>query len=199
MGKHHVIYIPGLGDHDPRLRNAQLLFLNKWQKAGATVHYQAIGWADGEGFVPKLNKVIELVDKLTLSGRRVSVIGVSAGASAALNVYMERRDKIRGVVYVCGKLTGTLNIDPKYYRNNPAFKESLYNAQANIRKLNRTDKTKMLSLYPIYDQVVAVADMKIPGVRTKMLPTILHSPSIFLAITLFRRTIIKEVGTTIDL
>lgn len=179
----HVIYIPGLGDSRP-LKQPELL--NLWRTSGIIVHYHAVGWATTEPFAAKLKKLEELVDELYKNHGPLSVIGVSAGATAALNLYMSRKDKIRRVVYICGKLLGVSNVSKHYFMQNPAFYDSLVLAQSNIEKLDDEDKQKMLSVHAIYDNVVPLHTSLIPGVRAKTLPSILHIPSIFLAISIYR-------------
>ncbi len=180
---HYVIYITGLGDQRP-LYQPQLI--NHWKKLGLTPHYFAVGWADGETFAPKLDRICKLVDELYQKGS-VSLVGISAGAGAALNAYMERRDKICGVVFICGKLIGYDNVNPNYFSQNPAFSESLRLTQQNLTKLSDEDKAKMLSVHPLFDEVVPVPATKIPGVRNRLLLSALHVPSIFLALTIYKR------------
>ncbi|MDB5161365.1 MAG: hypothetical protein JWO96_745 [Candidatus Saccharibacteria bacterium] len=185
--EHHIIYLPGLGDHDSRLKNGQKALLKKWEKAGVTTHFQPINWADGELFEPKLQRVNTLIDELASKSHRISLVGVSAGASAAVNVYTQRKSEISGIVYICGKLMGSINIDPKYYRRNPAFRGSLSQAQINIKKLTREDKEQMLSLHPFFDEVVAIEDTKVPGVITKTIPFFFHAPTIFAVLSFYKR------------
>ena len=154
-------------------------------------HYNAVGWADGEAFTPKLARISKLVDELYSQGNAVSLVGISAGGGAALNAYMERRDKITGVVFICGKIIGFSNVNPNYFKANPAFRESLLLTQQNLEKLNAKDKAKMLSIHPIFDETVPVAVTKIPGVKSRLMPTVLHIPSIFLAITVYKRLFIN--------
>jgi pimeloyl-ACP methyl ester carboxylesterase len=181
---HHVIYITGLGDQKP-LYQPQLI--NKWQKLGVIPYYSAVGWADGQTFAPKLARICKLVDDLYAQNGVVSLVGISAGAGAALNVYMERKNKISGLVFICGKIVGLDNVNPRYFKQNPAFRESLELTQQNLIKLTPKDKAKMLSIHPIYDQTVPIAATQVPGVKSRRIISIFHVPSIFLAITLYKR------------
>jgi pimeloyl-ACP methyl ester carboxylesterase len=180
---HHVIYITGLGDQKP-LYQPQII--NRWKKLGLTPHYHAIGWADGEAFGPKLSRLGAQVDELSANGDLVSLVGISAGAGAALNLYMARRQKITGIVFICGKLIGVDNVNPRYFQENPAFRESLELTQQNIAKLTDEDKAKMLSIRPIYDNVVPIKVMLIPGVKTRTILSALHVPSILLSISIYK-------------
>lgn len=183
-----MIYITGLGDQKPVY---QPQIINLWKKFGVTPHYSPVGWADGEAFRPKLDRFCHQVDELSAGGNTVSLVGISAGAGAALNVYMERKDKINSVVFICGKIVGFTNVNPNYFSKNPAFRESLQLTQENLPKLTPADKLKMLSVHPLYDQTVPIAVTKIPGVKSKLIISVLHIPSIFMAITIYRRVFLK--------
>lgn len=186
--EHYVIYITGLGDQKP-LYQPQII--NRWRKFGLTPHYHPVGWADGEAFAPKLKRLIRKVDEIYGQGHTVSLVGISAGAGAALNVYMERRAKISGLVFICGKLIGYSNVNPNYFKKNPAFSESLKLTQVNLTKIKDEDKAKMLSIRPIFDETVPINTQLIPGVNRRLIISIFHIPSIFLAITIYRRMLVN--------
>lgn len=148
-------------------------------------HYHPVIWRGSEDFAPKLDRIVELVDELHSEGHRVSLVGVSAGATAAFNTYMKRPEKIAKVVYVCGKLRRPDSVGERYYRINPAFKQSLEKVQDQIDNLTPEDSAKMLSLKPWYDQTVPVADTVLPGVRNWRMLSLWHIPSIFIGITAY--------------
>lgn len=175
---HQVIYLPGLGDQRPW---GQQFITKFWRLAGLKVHYLPIGWAGGEAWPAKLERIIKQIDELG-DADGVSLVGVSAGASAALNAYAARSAKIGRVVFICGKLTHPETVNPSYYRENPAFEQSLAAVQSVIAQLIPADKAKMLSLAPLYDGTVPVADTKIAGVAHRRLLVVGHIPAIFLAI-----------------
>lgn len=178
----HVIYVPGLGDQHPQI---QLKLLKIWRWLGLNVHFQNIGWADGEAFEPKLERILESIDEINDKDTKISLVGVSAGASAALNAYSLRKDKITRVVFICGKLLHPETVNPRYFIENPAFRDSLYLAQENIKKLNQKDKSKMLTAHPLYDNLVPVGHTKIPGIRKKLILAVGHILSIFVALVFY--------------
>ena len=185
MAKHHIIYVPGLGDHRP---DTQIKLLKRWQKHGAEVHFFHLGWADSELFSAKLTRLTSLIDETYKQNGRVSLVGVSAGAGAAINGYMERSHKISGVVFICGKILGYSNVNQSYFKTNPAFSYSLRLTQQNLDKLVPKDKAKMLSIKPILDETVPVSATQIPGVADKTIFSFFHVPSIFLALTVYKKT-----------
>lgn len=183
MAEHHAIYIPGIGDHKPYY---QPQIIKYWKRLGVSAHYHPVTWrSQDENFETKLKKLVELIDELHSQGHNVSLVGVSAGASAAFNAYMARKDKIARVVYVCGKLQRPETIGSKYYAKNPSFKESLALEQQQLKDLSPTDTKKMLSLKPLYDQTVPVRDTEISGVRNWTMLSAWHVPSIFMGISAY--------------
>ncbi|MBX4201372.1 alpha/beta hydrolase [Candidatus Saccharibacteria bacterium] len=184
MGKtHHVIYIPGIGDHKPEI---QIKLLSRWNKPDFQVHFFRLVWNDDEKFSSKLARLTKIIDELYEENGQVSLVGVSAGAGAALNAYIERPEKISGVVYICGKIIGLKNVGQAYFEKNPPFFDSLELTQNNLQKLSAQDKAKMLSLKPIFDETVPVNVTKIPGVASRTLFSLFHVPSIFLALTIYK-------------
>lgn len=178
----HIIYLPGISDHRPWGQDKIIKF---WRIFGVRAQFHTIGWADGEDFGPKLERIGNLINKLTTGGSKVSLVGISAGASAALNAYTNNKDKISGVVYICGKIMNPQEVEPSYYRKNPAFKQSLIMSDANVAKLEDNDKQRMLNIRAKIDNLVYAQDNAIPGVRTRVMPVYLHIPGIYTAITLY--------------
>lgn len=186
VSKHHIIYLPGIGDHKPYF---QPQIINLWRIFGVTPHYHPVIWRGDENFDAKLNRLTKLIDELYAEGNLVSLVGVSAGATAAFNAYMQRPEKISKVVYICGKLRRPETVGRYYYQTNMAFIQSLKKVQPQISKLAPFDTVKMLSLRPIYDQTVPTADMVLPGVKKLRMLSVYHIPSIFTGLIFYAPTI----------
>jgi pimeloyl-ACP methyl ester carboxylesterase len=182
---YHIIYVPGLGDHNSR---PQKRFLKHWRVYGVKTHFQQVNWHDDEPFESKLKRVLESIDKFAGQGQ-VSLVGVSAGASLALAAYSVRKQQISRVVYICGKLQNPDGVNQSYFQKNPAFQKSVFSAPGNIDNLSNSDKAKMLTFRAFKDTVIPVRDSKIPGVQDKTIPAIGHVFSIFLALTLYAKSI----------
>ncbi len=170
---HAVIYIPGLGDS--RVRGQQIA-VNAWKARGVEPYLFQMNWMDGEAFEPKINRLLALVDKLDGEGKRVSLIAASAGASAALNAYALRQDKINGVVSICGKLSGRgiASVHPGLYQRNPAFHESMQRLTASEAQLDYDARQRILSMHPIFDESVPVSETKLPGTIPRRMPVTGH-------------------------
>ena len=176
---HHVIYVPGLGDHRTR---AQRLAPKYWQVFGIKGHVYVMNWRDKEAFAPKLARLLAMIDKLAEGGNKVSLVGTSAGSSAVLVAYAARLDKVSGVVCICGKINHPETIHPGRFVENPAFKESLAELQRILPKLGPKARKRVMSIHPLADESVPPADTIIPGACEKLVPTAGHAFSI--AVTL---------------
>lgn len=97
---YHAIYIPGLGDNRTYGQN---IAIQLWRLFGITPHYFPLGWDGKEGYESKQKRLIQKIELLTKYGDTVSLVGVSAGASAALNTYVQS-DKVLKTIFICGKI-----------------------------------------------------------------------------------------------
>ena len=189
---HHLIYVPGLGDHKSYYQDTAIKF---WRAYGLTPHYHAVVWREGDSFKPKLDKLLAEIDGYVASGDKVSFIGFSAGASAVLNAFAARRDKINAVVCISGKINHPENVSRRTNAENSAFKESLELLQENLSSFSKADKGKILTIYPLRDQVVHHEDAIISGVREKRIPAWSHLTSIIYSLTIGSIGIIRFLKT----
>lgn len=182
MGKpqHHIIYVPGILDDIYRVQSTPVRL---WRLHGMHGHTHEIPWAGSEPWQPKLERLLAEVDRLAAQGHRVSLIGASAGASAVLNAYAERRDRITGVVYIAAKINAPGTVSAKIYAQNPAFKTSLLALQDNLKLFTAADKSRMHSFYSPCDGTVPYAATVIPGVSESRLPSLKHGRAIMYALT----------------
>jgi pimeloyl-ACP methyl ester carboxylesterase len=183
---HYIVYLPGLGDDT--FGPAQTKLLKLWKVYKLNAHYHYIGWADGEAFAPKLERILAAIDKHA-KGQTVSLVGTSAGASAALNAYAARKDVIHSVVCICGKLRNPQTIVPARFKQNPAFQDSLTLLPSSLATLTSADRKKILSIRPLKDNMVPPADTFIEGARTALVPTAGHGLSILYALTIGSRRV----------
>jgi predicted peptidase len=188
---HCVIYIPGLGDD--KNGDIQKRAIEKWRKFDLQPHYQEVNWNDSEKYKQKLNKIVKNIDDLLSQKNRVSLVSSSAGASLALNVYAQRKDKISSVVFISGKINRPEALGEKYKSKNPALLQSVRESSLVAAKLTKEDKQKMLTVFPLFDGVVGKADARIPGVKNKTTPVVFHALNIYLSLTLFRRISINFI------
>jgi hypothetical protein len=175
MSKNVVIYIPGLGDEKPR---GQKLALNLLRIFRIKPYYFAIGWADKDTFDTKLNELLSLVNELHEEGYKINILAASAGASAALNLFAERRKEISSLSLICGKVNNLDKIGKEYYEKNPNFKDSVEMLPKSLAKLNLEDRAKIMSIRPVRDSVVPPKDTIIKGAKNLQSFTFGHSSTI---------------------
>jgi hypothetical protein len=188
---HHVIYLPGVGDH--KNASIQINAIKKWKKFGLDTQHHLINWNDNETFNDKKDAVIKLVDELYSLDKSVSIVGISAGASMAMNVYTARQNKISSVVFICGKINRAHTIGADYKLRNPRLFESVSMSEKAVTRLTAEDKAKMLTIQPIFDGTVTKEDGRIDGVKQKTIFAFLHPIAIYLSLTLYRRVSINFI------
>jgi pimeloyl-ACP methyl ester carboxylesterase len=173
----HVIYIPGIGDHHAYGQNVAIQL---WRLFGLKPHYMPLGWNKTEGFSIKQKRLLDLVEKLHSDNDSVSLVGVSAGASAALNAYA-RSAVISRVICICGKINNPETISNQTFVANPDFGESMYSLAASLALLDK--KTNhIMSIHPWRDQIVPIPDTLIKNAQEKTLPGWSHATGIFFGV-----------------
>ena len=155
-------------------------------------------WYDDEAWETKFARLLARIDELHAAGHAIGLVGVSAGASAAINAFAARKDKIAGVVLLAGKVNRPNAIGANYRQRNPSFITSAYAAPESLRALNSSLRKKILSRFALKDGVVAREDSLIDGASNQMLLSVGHAPTIALQITfgapLFLRFLKKQVS-----
>lgn len=142
-------------------------------------------WNVAEPFDVKLDRLLKRIDNLHNAGYRVSLVGVSAGASAVVNAFAARQKAVHRVVCICGKLRNPQTIAEATYRRNPAFAESMQQLGTSLESLPAELRGHILSIRPLSDGSVPPTDTIVPGFETSVIPSRGHVPSIALGITLF--------------
>lgn len=180
--KHHLIYVPGIGDYRAYGQDRAIRF---WRVFGIEGHYHPVMWLGQEPFEPKLNRLLAEVDSYLAAGDSVSLMGFSAGASAVLNAFARRRRQLTAVVCVSGKINRPHATAAHYFRRNPSFRDSLLLLQDTLGTFTEEDRAKFLTLNPMIDPVVPYKDAVIPGVKRWRTLAFSHTMSIFVALTLY--------------
>lgn len=187
--QHHVIYVPGILDGIYYQNEAVKL----WRLYGVRGHCHVMPWLGDEAYEPKMERLLAEIDAYRAKGHLVSLVGASAGASAVLNAYIQRRDDITGVVYIVGKILAPETVPRKIYRTNPAFKTSMAILQKTLRQLTPEDKAKIHSFYSPGDTFMPHAGTVIKGVRESRLPSLQHGWAITYSLTLGARKILRPL------
>jgi len=163
------------------------------ERYGLTPHVVRFGWrGQVDDFAPRLGRLGDYIDGLVAAGGQVSLLGTSAGASAVLNAFFARRDDIRSVVSVCGRLRAGDGVYPSLdqSRNRHLFKPSVLGCDEGISRLTPADKAKILTIRPLFDELVPVTTMTIAGATNRRILAVEHMVGIYLALSVYARLIV---------
>ncbi len=190
---HKVIIIPGLGDDTQKVEWA----VKNWKNYGLETVVHAVGWRDGENdFEPKLHRVTDMIDLFVKQGNLVSLVGTSAGGSAVLNAFMDRKDSIHKVVNVCGRLrvgptSGFRSFEAKTRPSKP-FAQSVKLCESRLESLSEIDLKKIMTVCPMFgDEAVPSETTIIQGALNTKVPTTEHILSIAAALTIFSKRMMQ--------
>jgi len=177
----HVVYIPGLNDHRAKL---QYKVVRAWRLLGVKVTIEPMNWSDQKSYDSKLEHLLATIDMLHDQGHEVSLVGVSAGASMALNAFAVRPHTVYKVACICGKINHPETVANVTYQRNPAFKESMDLLENSINNLSIQQLERIRCIHPLADNIVPIADTKVDGASEKTIPVVGHTLGIVYAITL---------------
>ncbi len=191
---HEVLIVPGLGDRTNWLE----WMARDWaQKYGINLQPHVMPWSGNEQtFQPKLERFLTRIDSLTKEGRRVSLIGTSAGGSAVINAFTQRQNDLHKVVNVCGRLrTGGVAYPPLEHvaEKHPAFMESLYMLEEAEKSLDYDARQNILTVRPLFDEVVPVSTMTVEGACNVQIISVEHMINIATAMTIYSGNITKHL------
>lgn len=169
MSNINAIIIPGLGGRYPLYEQA----VRHWHKYGISTTVFYINWEDGEDYESKADALSKLIDHVSRSGAPLILIGVSAGASAALNAF--KTDKhVDAVVTGCGFMNIEYLNQKQMSRRSPAFVQSVQRLSINLARLTEKDKKKILALTAYADRIVNDKASYLPGVTSKKVLALGH-------------------------
>jgi len=189
--KNHVIIIPGLGNGV----NGHIWATNSWKKFGIMPHIFDAKWKIEEnGFLEKLTRALKVVDFLSVKNSTISLVGNSAGSSFALNIFGKRKQQINKVIVNCGRVRDGdwpwFTFDQATALS-PSFRESVLKAQELEKTFTSQDRQKILTLRPLFDEVVPSSTVPIQGATNRVTFSLGHGLSIALNLTLLKKQIIN--------
>lgn len=191
-----MIVIPGLGEEVGRMK----LATGFWKRYGLEPIVHAVGWKDGENFQPKLERLVRLVDELADRKNMVSVVGTSAGGSAALNTFIERKREINKAANICGRLRiGThigMHSFEKRTASSPAFAQSVVMFERREKELTKADRKRILTMHALgFDELVPAETTYIEGAENRIIPVPEHMFSIAMTLTLLSKPLIDFLSS----
>jgi hypothetical protein len=182
----HILYISGLGDGYDRMRRT---LLKMWRYRNVTTELVSMTWADGKPYEEKFDKLSKAID--ASAGKRIVLIGESAGGSMAVNMYAARANDLYKVMTICGKNTSTHGVSPLYYAKNPAFKTSMEMTEKSVQSLSEQQRRNFVSITPLADPTVPVKDTLLPGCRHEVVFAYGHFIPISLMLSIYSWIVIR--------
>lgn len=190
-----VIIIPGLGDDTHKLEFATKHFINH----GLTPHVYSVGWhKEPYDFQAKLIHLLSLIDDYESNGYKISIIGCSAGGSAALNAFVERQNSIHRVINVCGRLRAGNQVGFRSYeartKSSRVFAESVKLFESQENQISVEDRKKVMTVRAMFgDELVPSDTTVLEGACNVLVPTVEHMLSIAAALTIFSKPLINFI------
>ena len=172
------LYFPGLNNEEcnnvmPRLH--ERLMQRYWKSADMELEYVPIGWLSSYDEI--ISIATKKVESMANQFDGVALIGASAGASLALNVFTEMSDKNIALIAMHGRLSegnylqsdrrsleSAANLGSSYPAH--SFYDSVRLAELTIANLTDDEKHRMLILKQLTDRVVPLELMDIVGIKS---------------------------------
>lgn len=184
-----VVYFNGLGSGRPRRleRLAMRVALRYLGRHGISVRHMPVDWYAKEPFPDLLERMSELVQAELAEYGRVTLCGVSAGGSLAVDVYSRLHSADASVIVLCGPLRlATLAWWDSRTLRRIAFRDESHASQSffdsvwycstvAIPALTDEDKRRIVTVQQWADDVVPRPTMGIPGVRVVRVPGVGHT------------------------
>lgn len=198
MSQHIALIVPGLGDVDDMVYYATRF----WRRSGLEPIVHRIGWYEqGVDFSSKLQEIIRRIDHLYAAGNTVSLIGLSAGASAVLNAYLQRKASVKNVVAVCGRLRkgekGQIYGFYKSTETSMQYRQSVLLFEDNESGLCKCDRRNIMTVHARFGDSHAPLNTAIlEYALNRVLPTGGHTVSIALALTVLAKPLLDFIHNT---
>ena len=182
----HIIYLSGFGSQYDPLR---LRALRHWRFKGVSVELVPTRWEGTELFERKLVRIDKAIDGA--AGKRVVILGESAGGSMAVHMYARRPDDIHKVMTLCGKNSHPETVSERYFERSPAFRTSMERLNESIALIPAGRRKRFVSIHPLHDPLVPVRETLLPGCGRVRLWTVGHSVTIWLALTVLAPIVVR--------
>lgn len=180
----HILYLSGFGDNFDSFR---LRALRWWRFRNVTVELVPMKWDSGT-FEQKLARIDRAIDQA--AGKRVVILGESAGGSMAVHVAARRTDVYK-IMTLCGKNSHPETVGQEYYDRSPAFRTSMGLLDASMGQLTMQQREQFVSIHPLYDPVVPVRDTLLADCRRVRLWSFGHMSTIVFALTALSPIIVR--------
>lgn len=175
---YHLIYIPGLGDGYDLMRRAGLF---TWRFWGVTTELVPMQWYGESSIDARYDALCDAIDRAVSKGRRVVLVGESAGASLAINAASRRLD-IYGLMTICGITNPRAEVSSAIRKKSPAFNHALVHLEKGVGGL---DLSMVCNIRAAVDHVVPRWSSVIPGAKEYTVWSVGHVATIALCLSVY--------------
>ena len=200
-----ILYFNGMGSGKPRRaeRLAMKVAERYLLRHDITFRHLPVNWYAMESFPALLERNVKLVEDELAEYGNVTLCGVSAGGSLAVNVLSKLHDRNLQVLVLCGPLNvaklawwdkrtleGIAFRDPK--RPSQIFFDSVtYCSNTGIPALTEHDKRRIITIQQWADTAVPRSTMGIPNVRIFEVPGVGHTLGIGIGVLYLPKVLAK--------
>lgn len=187
----HIIYLSGFGNNYNALRGK---YVARWRRRDITTEFVPMNWTDGASLEEKTALADTAISAALEKGKRVVLVGESAGGAMSLYLYARRPKDISHVITLCGKNRSPTTVSPIFYNRSPAFYELMHAVEADVAALRRAKRERIISIRPLFDGVVPIHEMLVADCQSVRVPSVGHITSIAL-ILMFGGALIRKYAT----
>src|SRR5690348_16559570 len=184
-----VVYFNGLGNGKPRQleRLAIRVAVHYLARHGISVRHVPVDWYAKELFPDLLTRMTAVVQEELNEHGNVTLCGVSAGGSMAVNVFSKLHDENLTAIVLCGPLRvaklprwdrrtlGRIAFHDPSRPSQSFFDSVTYCGATTLPALTQEDKRRIVTVQQWADDVVPRPTMGIPGVRVVHVPGVGHT------------------------
>ena len=187
------ILVPGLNDQKPLFQQFYGAIRDRWRHAGMHCTVVSMNWENSETYADKKEKVVSCIAAERRKGRRVVLVGISAGASLAMAIYGIHHDIILGVVSVGGLLALAKGSELHVEQVNKSWFRAAQACENAVAKLTDNQKKRILTFSPLHDSVIDPERQRLQGARNRLLISVGHVTSIALCLFTQQRVVRRFV------
>ena len=178
--KHTIFYIPGLGEKYDSYRQQAL---KRWSIFGVKTVLLPMNWYQGGTYDERFMQASDMIADALSNKRRVTLIGESAGASMAINLFAAHPE-VANVITIAGVNTSSAPVAQRTLRRGPAFAESKQYIDQSLDDISNQHKKHIHTVSAWSDNVVRPERSHIDGAHNHRIPSIGHLFTIFLCLTI---------------
>lgn len=183
----HIIYLSGFGNKYDVWR---LRLMKKWRFKNVTIELLPMRWEGRESFVQKVARVDQAIDRA--SGKRIVLLGESAGGTMAVYMYARRPGDFYKVMTICGKNVTPHTVGDYYFQKSPAYKVAVERLVESAKSLTKQQHQTFVSIHPLHDSVVPVNDTLLKDCTRVRLFSVGHLFTIFMALTFYSFIVVRQ-------